>query len=108
MSNGEGEADDGHYQMISWILAKFHVDIYFNLCYYNVGGIIMAIYGTYNGSAIETNASYPIGQRFLLIPISGEKRINSHKQELIEKLYGSVPDSGITYEESKRERRERI
>ena len=68
----------------------------------------MAIYGTYNGSVIETDASYPAGQRFLLIPISGERRVNKHKLELIEKLYGSVPDSGIPYEESKRERRERI
>ena len=68
----------------------------------------MAMYGTFNGSVIETDAAYPVGQRFLLIPISNERKVNEQKKTIIEKLYGSVPDSGRSYEEIRRERREQL
>ena len=70
------------------------------------GVMEMALIGVFQGSHIETNQSFPQGQRFLLIPISNEKRINEDKARLIRELYGSVPDSGYSYEAVKRERRE--
>ena len=68
----------------------------------------MALIGIFQGSHIETDRSFPQGQRFLLIPISGEQRINEEKARLIQELYGSVPDSGYSYDAVKRERREQL
>ena len=68
----------------------------------------MALTGIYQGSHIVTSQSFPQGQRFLLIPISDGQRINPEKARMIQKLYGSVPDSGLSYENVKQERREQL
>lgn len=68
----------------------------------------MALIGIFRGTHIETDQSFPQGQQFLLIPIDRTRKINPTKAQLIQKLYGSVPDSGYPYEAVKQERRERL
>lgn len=67
----------------------------------------MTLTGVYRGTHIVTDRSFPQGQRFLLIPISGKKKINPEKARMIQQLYGSVPDSGLPYEQVKQERRDK-
>ena len=68
----------------------------------------MAIFGVYNGSVIETDHKFEKDQLVILTPVAmpGGK-VNEKKKEMIEKLYGSVPDSGFSLEETKAERRDK-
>ena len=68
----------------------------------------MSIHGIYNGSTVEIAQSFPKGQRFLLIPIHDSGKPNPDKQRIIQKLYGSVPDSGYDYDAVRRERRDQL
>ena len=66
----------------------------------------MAIVGVYNGSYIETDHKFEKNQRMILTPIERPKGPpDPVKKALIEELYGSVPDSGLSLEETKAERR---
>ena len=66
----------------------------------------MAIVGVYNGSYIETDHKFEKNQRIILTPIERPKGPpDPVKKALIEELYGCVPDSGLTLEETKAERR---
>ena len=66
----------------------------------------MAILGVYNGSYIETDHKFQKNQLLILTPVAmpGGK-VDEKKKAMIDKLYGSVPDSGLTLEETKAERR---
>ncbi|MBR4424592.1 MAG: hypothetical protein K5990_01885 [Oscillospiraceae bacterium] len=68
----------------------------------------MALIGVFRGTHIETDQTFPQGQQFLLIPIDGARKMNPDKARMIQKLYGSVPDSGYSYESVRQERRERL
>ncbi len=66
----------------------------------------MAIIGVYNGSFIETDHKFEKNQRIILTPIERPKGPpNPEIAAIIDKLYGSVPDSGLTLEETQAERR---
>ena len=66
----------------------------------------MAIIGVYNGSYIETDHKFEKNQRIILTPIERPKGPpNPEIAAIIDKLYGSVPDSGLTLEETQAERR---
>jgi len=68
----------------------------------------MAIIGVYNGSYIETDHKFEKNQRIILTPIERPKGPpNPEIAALIDKLYGSVPDSGLTLEETQAERRDK-
>ena len=68
----------------------------------------MAILGVYNGSVIETDYKFEKNQLVILTPVTipGGK-IDKEKEAIIEKLYGSVPDSGLSSEETQAERRDK-
>ena len=65
----------------------------------------MAILGVYNGSYIETDHKFQKNQLLILTPVAmpGGK-VDEKKKAMIDKLYGSVPDSGLTLEETRAER----
>ena len=66
----------------------------------------MAIIGVYNGSYIETDHKFEKNQLVILTPVTlpGGK-IDKEKEAIIEKLYGCAPDSGLSLDETKAERR---
>ena len=65
----------------------------------------MAIFGVYNGEYIETDHKFEKNQRIILVPIERPKGPpNPEIKAVIDKLYGSVPDSGLTLEETRAER----
>ena len=68
----------------------------------------MAIVGVYNGSYIETDHKFEKNQRIILTPIERPKGPPDPRiAAIIDKLYGSVPDSGLTLEETQAERRDK-
>ena len=66
----------------------------------------MAIHGVYRDGVIITAQKFPENQRFLLIPVEedGFGKVNEEKRALIKHLAGSVPDHGLTLEETRAER----
>ena len=68
----------------------------------------MAIFGVYNGSYIETDHKFEKNQLIILTPVEIPKGPpDPRKKEIIDRLYGSVPDSGLTLEETQAERRDK-
>ncbi len=53
---------------------------------------VIPLIGVLCGTHIETEQSFPQGQVFLLIPIDRVGKNNPAKAQMIQKLYGSVPD----------------